>query len=102
MKSDEELKALRPYDCDCSHCETENRRALYNAGLSDASRAGWVSVAERLPKKGERVLAYEEFYGCLGVAFMHRADGGWEFEGYPKDDCGVTHWRALPEPPAGG
>lgn len=78
----------------------ELRAALLEAfdeQKAEERRGGWIPVTERLPKRHERVIAREEFYGVIGTAFMHRDDGGWEYEGQHKDDCGVTHWRPMPE-----
>jgi hypothetical protein len=91
---------------ECGDCEEVDYDAA--AALIEADRRAvvaqtlapqWIPCSERLPKKGELVIAYDEFYGCIGSAFMHREDGGWEFEGQHKDDCGVTHWMPQPGPP---
>ena len=59
----------------------------------------WISVEERLPEVGEKVLVYsksEDFYG-IG-----------QYSKYLKKFCvmridgeNVTHWMPLPQPPKG-
>ena len=64
----------------------------------------WISVKDRMPKIGERVLVYDTFWRdvyilCLmqnvndGNIRWYNRDTGW----YVGDD--VTHWMPLPEPP---
>ena len=70
----------------------------------------WVSVDERLPEAGVKVLFCAELAGvyhvCLGhkasddrdnrLWFDHAATGR---EGYPMDVYTVTHWMPLPPLP---
>lgn len=57
--------------------------------------SGWVSVEDRLPKYGERVLITEGhavFEASLSISHKWvRCGIGWAE--------GVTHWMPLPEPP---
>lgn len=66
---------------------------------------GWISVKDRLPEEGYRILVYGDFddeYGNerIGVYLM---SGYWSLnEGvYYKIPRGKnpTHWMPLPEPP---
>ena len=60
--------------------------------------SNWISVKDRLPENGDRVLTYNSFDGiCTG---RHLGDGRWRVKtSYPDP---VTHWMPLPEPPEGG
>lgn len=58
----------------------------------------WISVKERLPEPGERVLYC--YHGFVGEGYVTRS-GEWERAGiwtryYP------SHWMPLPEPPKEG
>ena len=61
---------------------------------------GWIAVGERIPSGYAPVIAYDEFYGIRGEATFHQ--GKWSFVGSQKDDCSITHWQPLPEPPSAG
>ena len=75
----------------------------YRLGKEDdaptITSSGWVSVEDRLPEQGERVLATdgafvgEGYTNCYGV--WCRPNGlRWDML-----DSDVTHWMPLPEPP---
>jgi len=61
----------------------------------------WFSVSERLPERGERVLAVtngEPFvatYFGYGHCTEWAGDCGWLVD----DDANITYWMFLPEPP---
>lgn len=66
---------------------------LYNAGYR---KQEWISVEERLPEEGQRVLLYSP---ADGVTTGHRLDEIGRFyvsKNYPERP---THWMPLPEPP---
>lgn len=56
----------------------------------------WISVTDRLPQRGQEVIAYDggvlkpKVYACL---FWDK-----EFDSWAR----VTHWMPLPEPPKEG
>ena len=61
----------------------------------------WIPVTERLPKEGEFVLVYGDFYpnkhdgGVIAVS--KRMD--WNYwQGFGRER-NITHWMPLPEPP---
>ena len=61
----------------------------------------WVSVEERLPEPGERVLATDGIF--VGEAYRTSADSWHRHTGFPWRD-GVTgrtvkYWMLLPAPP---
>lgn len=69
----------------------------------------WISVEERLPEYGDKVLVCytrEDYVGIgvlqKGFEFMDEKDQDywlWSGEEYPLDE--FTHWMHLPEPPKG-
>ena len=60
----------------------------------------WISVKDKMPEKGERVLAYAG--GGVFEAFTNINDvwqrGGIDFAKWYGE---VTHWMPLPNPPKG-
>lgn len=67
---------------------------------SDALRHGWVSVDDKLPAPGTRVIATDGVF--VGEA-IYALDGRWSgYGGGILRDCigsVVTHWMPLPEAP---
>lgn len=57
----------------------------------------WISVSERLPEDGVRVLAWDKREQSWRIAYI---DTIWHMVGFDDDTpiC-VTHWMPLPEPP---
>ena len=63
----------------------------------------WISVADRHPKPGTRVLATDGVF--VGEAYRTSADTWRRYDGVAMRDCigsVVTHWMPLPEAPEGG
>ena len=66
---------------------------------------GWISVEDRLPEKGEIVLALVKAtnpsYGQYHVIAALQNDGLWD--SWDEEFCisgdPITHWMPLPEPP---
>ena len=63
---------------------------------------GWISVEERLPEEGIRVLIW--FVGCKGIEDVEITelchDGLFrQHRNWPTYFGNVTHWRELPPPP---
>lgn len=60
----------------------------------------WISVRDRLPKRGDRVLAVN-VDGVVAVWFWSESYGGqWQlWESERKADKRITHWMPLPAPP---
>jgi len=65
----------------------------------------WVSVDERLPQEGDRVLAFwssDNFktHGQVEIMILVE-DSIWAFwpEEEPREDLNVSHWMPLPENP---
>ena len=75
----------------------------YEAGKAEAMK--WVSVKERLPEVGQKVLACGVHKG-MEVQQFHGAhflrDGTCVWEWKHNTIKTVTHWMPLPEPPENG
>ena len=60
-------------------------------------KSEWISVKERLPDNGEKVLTVDN-EGCMIVASWYKL-GGWFLPVCRANP--VTHWMPLPDPPKG-
>ena len=69
----------------CPNCETLNRQ--------------WISVKERFPEIGQRVLVYDKngVQGGWDIDIEKRVEGDFWSEG--GIHSGITHWMPLPEAP---
>lgn len=59
----------------------------------------WVSVKEKLPKIGQRVLVYQKdgVHGGNSIDIEYRmCEDFWSEQGIHSD---ITHWMPLPTPP---
>ena len=114
MKTPEEIK--KGLECcntynDCQNCPYDkadgswactverNADALAYIQQLEAAQPKWISVEERLPEEGARVMVY--FDGVVAVSEIIDTDmiSGepiWSFTGAGGDP---THWMPLPEPP---
>ena len=62
----------------------------------------WISVEERRPEPGKRVLATDGVF--VGEAYRTSADTWRRYDGIAMRDCLgsiVTHWMPLPKAPEG-
>lgn len=60
----------------------------------------WISVKDGLPGKFIRVLVHMP--GETPHPTVHEGYRGvknWYADGFRREDCEVTHWMPLPEPP---
>lgn len=70
-------------------------RRAYEAGYR---KQEWISVNERLPEEGTRVLGYD-YMGNVVCYFVY-GTRWWVGDGWNSaKGWGVTHWMPLPEPP---
>lgn len=60
----------------------------------------WVSVKDRLPEPGQKVLVYLNMSGG-GVwdTGYHMGGGEWTFTAWEAPNDAATHWMPLPSPP---
>lgn len=84
---------VKIYD-QCVGCEIESLRSE----ISRLKRGGWISVKERLPENGQRVLVHYRIGETCDITETRYVAGG--YIGYWGG--GVTHWMPLPEPPKEG
>lgn len=118
MTSEEIVQALRycsDQDCiDCAACkyfgygdclerlvaaaaDLIERLTAENAALREKVPQ-WISVEERSPEPGKRVLATDGVF--VGEAYRTSADTWRRYDGIAMRDCLgsiVTHWMPLPE-----
>jgi len=63
----------------------------------------WISVKDRLPEPNDYVLLYDSSLNLVYEGKLLASDFYYsERAGYSADigdDCEVTHWMPLPEPP---
>lgn len=62
----------------------------------------WISVKNKMPRKGERVLAYGRNLGVLSLCLHLNINNKWKYTGWDKPfHCSneITHWMPLPAPP---
>lgn len=77
--------------------ETGKSGAMKAANEIEQLRAGWVSVEDRLPPEGVRVIAYAPPYGA-GSAHIEADTGNWNLH-FSLQQTAPAHWMPLPEPP---
>lgn len=71
----------------------------YAKGYADG-KGEWISVEERLPEEGTRVLGYD-YMGNVVCYFVYGTRYWFEDGWNSAKGWGVTHWMPLPEPPKG-
>lgn len=83
--------------------DASKRRCAQAQAERDALREKvpqWISVEERRPEPGKRVLATDGVF--VGEAYRTSADTWRRYDGIAMRDCIgsiVTHWMPLPEAP---
>ena len=77
---------------------TYNKRpsVTVDLGLTSSNQTGWVKSIDALPQRDVPVIGYDSLYGRIGEAYRDW-DGYLEFTN--SDDCDVTHWQHMPNPP---
>lgn len=122
MKDEKIAQALRccakglGHDDACENCkvgEIQDRREYIEFAAANAIERltaenaalrekvpQWISVEERRPEPGKRVLATDGVF--VGEAYRTSADTWRRYDGIAMRDCLgsiVTHWMPLPEAP---
>lgn len=65
-----------------------------------AQQPCWISVKERLPKDGQKVIAAFRDGGGVIVDQARYSNGEFDFADWAYVwDENITHWTPLPEPP---
>ena len=85
---------------------TEFIRSYMDDGkdINVLSNVGWIPVEERLPKDGQEVLVWYEYFRYGEYNRMFETYGiGWQFDGHWSGDVSGTKarciaWQPLPEP----
>lgn len=101
-ESEEECPFTKKYGCDgCPKVSADliERLTAENAALREKVPR-WISVEERRPEPGKRVLATDGVF--VGEAYRTSADTWRRYDGIAMRDCLgsiVTHWMPLPGAP---
>lgn len=101
-ESEEECPFTKKYGCDgCPKVSADliERLTAENAALREKVPQ-WISVEERRPEPGKRVLATDGVF--VGEAYRTSADTWRRYDGIAMRDCLgsiVTHWMPLPGAP---
>lgn len=121
MTDNEIIQALRENEaenqcpCMCEKCDEDDcltplfreaadlieRLTAENAALREQVPQ-WISVEERRPEPGKRVLATDGVF--VGEAYRTSANTWRRYDGIAMRDCLgsiVTHWMPLPDAPEG-
>lgn len=114
-ESEEECPFTKKYGCDgcpkvsadlIERLTAENAKAEAERDALREKVPRWISVDDRHPKPGTRVLATDGVF--VGEAYRTSADTWRRYDGIAMRDCigsAVTHWMPLaeaPETPEGG
>ena len=99
----EKCPARNEPDCidanDLRAADAIERLTAENAALREKVPQ-WISVEERRPEQGKRILATDGVF--VGEAYRTSADTWRRYDGIAMRDCLgsiVTHWMSLPEAP---
>lgn len=76
-------------------------------GITDAferaEKARWITVEERLPEPGKKVLAFWKNGSVTAIDFAYFMDGSmgerWRYKNWVAPPDAITHWMPLPEAP---
>ncbi len=104
-ESEEGCPFTEKYGCDgCPKVSADliERLTAENAALWEKVPQ-WISVEERRPEPGKRVLATDGVF--VGEAYRTSADTWRRYDGIAMRDCLgsiVTHWMPLPDAPKEG
>lgn len=122
MKTPEEIKAIKlalmDIETTCGHCPYEgepngcNRPGgtckMFDVAMDaaeaiqqlEAQQPRWISVGERLPEDGQKIIAAFHDSGGWAVDQARYGEGKFNFIGWVNVcNDNVTHWMPLPQPP---
>lgn len=94
---------LKKGNCICKDCCTGFENCTFSLAPAPTLTPPneWVSVKERLPELGERVLFTEGVFVCEGYVSQYNnwfRSNGMKWDMFRTE---VTHWMPLPAPPEG-
>ena len=91
-------EALLPYAYD-SHQRRKVVDEACRVAVDELRKRQWISIEDKLPEKGERVLITNGAFVC--ESFLANNDK-WQRGGTDLFFMQPTHWQPMPEPPKEG
>lgn len=104
FKGYEDNEALRLYVSVMNLAKTIVIKHMTAKDKNVPTNDGWIPVDERLPKNGEEVIVWYEYFRYGEYNRMYETYGiGWQYDGHWSGDVSGTKarciaWRPLPEP----
>lgn len=93
------------YACDCGWRSPngDNENEAYDKAMKRYAENPWISVKDRLPEPGQKVIAvFRDSGGSIADQARYR-DDMFDFSGWCNVQMeSVTHWMPLPAPPKEG
>lgn len=107
---DSDIADINTFPISMSECLARHGARRTGAAMAlfkaDYRKQVWISVEDRLPDKGQEVLAYRgDFNGDMMNTYTYLGSKNWEDDyGYrgSTEHEGITHWMPLPDAPKGG
>ena len=94
----EEIKAHRNFASECGNFNVASAFELCVEIIRKHMNDGWVSVEERLPEYGKKVLVYGKS-GEIDIASLYSRDKHmWLVGSMCSVAFDITAWRPMPEP----
>lgn len=83
-----------------SRADEVSPQDMFEGWLAHAEQTGWISVGDRLPKKCDFYLVWDDVEKSRFEACFIPEKQIFRYQGGNITDY-VTHWQPLPQPPAG-